>query len=201
MSAMAGGASEAMGLDQATVLLCRNCKQGVVVIEEQWVGDHPMREGIQGGGAVTWRGIHWWPAPGTGDLDDSIPPKLQEAFVEGVRSHGAKAPHAAAVMFRRTVEGMIRDKGNEPAIQQLDNNDLPGALLHMHKAGILDKTLYEWTLEIRALGNTGGHFDAFENVSAEQADALLALVRQLLRYVYEEPERIRRLRVSRGASA
>jgi hypothetical protein len=101
-------------------------------------------------------------------------------------------------MFRRTVEGMVRDKGNEAAVRQLDNNDLPGALLHMNKAGDLDKTLYEWTLEIRALGNTGGHFDAFENVSAEQADQLVTVVRQLLRYLYEEPARMRRLRESRG---
>ena len=104
-------------------------------------------------------------------------------------------------MFRRTVEGMVRDKGNEPAIQQLDNNDLPGALLHMNKAGILDKTLYEWTLEIRALGNTGGHFDAFENVSVEQSQQLVDAVRALLRYVYEEPARMQRLRDSRGASS
>jgi hypothetical protein len=198
MSAAAGGDVVPGELDRATILLCRNCKQGVVVVEEQWVGDNPMRDGLKGGGYVTWRGIHWWPAPGAADLEDSIPAALREAFIEGVRSHGAKAPHAAAVMFRRTVEGMVRDKGNEAAIQQLDNNDLPGALLHMNKAGILDKTLYEWALEIKALGNTGGHFDAFENVSPEQANALLQLVRQLLRYAYEEPERLRHLRESRG---
>lgn len=200
MSAAAGGATVPDELDRATILVCRNCKQGVMVVEEKWTGDHPSREGIGGGGMVTWRGIHWWPAPGAADLDESIPVALREAFIEGIRAHGAKAPHAAAVMFRRTIEGMVRDKGNEPAIQQLDNNDLPGALLHMNKAGILDKTLYEWTLEIRALGNTGGHFDAFENVSTEQADQLVQLVRQLLRYVYEEPARMQRLRDSRNAT-
>ena len=25
---------------QATVLICRNCHQGVVVLEEQWIGEH-----------------------------------------------------------------------------------------------------------------------------------------------------------------
>jgi hypothetical protein len=193
------GQTEPDALDRVSALVCRSCNQGVAVVEEKWVGDHPAREGLQGGGYVYWRGVHWWPAPGVADLDESIPPALREAFVEGVRAHGAKAPHAAAVMFRRTVEGIIRDKGNEPAVQQLDNNDLPGALLHMNKAAILDKTLYEWTLEIRALGNTGGHFDAFENVSIEQSDQLVQLVRQLLRYVYEEPARMQRLRDLRGA--
>lgn len=199
--AATGGATEPKALDRASILICRNCKQGIVVVEEEWVGDHPSRGGLKGGGMVTWRGIHWWPAPGAGDLGDSIPKALQDAFVEGVRSHGAKAPHAAAVMFRRTVEGIVRDRGNEAAVRQLDHGDLPGALEHMHKASILDKTLYEWALEIRALGNTGGHFDAFDSVSAEQADALLLVVRQLLRYVYEEPERMRKLRASRDASS
>jgi hypothetical protein len=169
-------------------------------VEERWVGDHPVKDDKPGGGHVHWRGIFWWPAPGAADLSDAIPADLQEAFIEGVRSHGAQAPHAAAVMFRRTVEGLIRDKGNEKAVKQLDNNDLPGALDHMHKGGGLDRSLFEWASEIRALGNTGGHFDPLENVSPEQADELLALVRQLLRYIYEEPARIERLRESRGAA-
>jgi hypothetical protein len=192
------GAPMPKELDRATILLCRNCKQGVVVVEEEWVGDHPAREGIRGGGMVTWKGIHWWPALGAADLDESIPPALGEAFVEGIRAHGAKAPHAAAVMFRRTVEGIVRDKGNPEAIKQLDHGDLPGALLHMNKAGILDKTLYDWAVEIRALGNTGGHFDLFEGVSVEQSQQLVNAVRALLRYVYEEPARIQRVRESRG---
>jgi hypothetical protein len=197
-SALGSGESVPDELDRATILLCRNCKQGVVVVEERWTGDHPSREGIKGGGIVSWRGIHWWPAPGSADLDPSIPEPLTEAFVEGVRSHGAKAPHAAAVMFRRTVEGIVRDKGGPEAVKQLDNGDLPGALAHMKTEGALDNTLYEWAMEIRALGNTGGHFDAFENVSPDQAEALLQVVRQLFRYVYEEPARIRELRESRG---
>lgn len=200
MSAAVGGASVAKELDRVTILLCRNCNQGVLVVEEEWIGDHPGREGIKGGGVVTWRGIHWWPAPGAADLDASVPLALREAFIEGIRAHGAKAPHAAAVMFRRTVEGIVRDKGNAEAVRQLDNGDLPGALFHMNKAGILDKTLYEWTLEIRALGNSGGHFDLFESVSVEQSQQLVNAARALLRYIYEEPARMQRVRQSRTSS-
>jgi len=97
-------------------------------------------------------------------------------------------------MFRRTVEGVIRDKGGEKAVAQLDVGDLPGALKIMNNEGDLDKTLYEWASTIRALGNTGGHFDPIDNVSPNQADELAVLVRQLLRYLYEEPARMRRLR-------
>lgn len=61
--AAGGSAPTPRELDRATVLFCRNCNQGVTVIEEQWVGDHPSRDGIGRGGVVTWRGIHWWPPP------------------------------------------------------------------------------------------------------------------------------------------
>ena len=175
-------------------LECSSCDQGVVVVEELWVGDHAVRENAKGGGHQHWRGIFWWPASGAVDLEDPVPRKVAKAFGEGARSLGAQAPHAAAVMFRRTVEGVIRDKGGEKAVAQLDVGDLPGALKIMNNEGDLDKTLYEWASTIRALGNTGGHFDPIDNVSPNQADELAVLVRQLLRYLYEEPARMRRLR-------
>lgn len=185
-------------LDRVSALLCRSCNQGIAVVEEKWVGDHPVREGLKGGGMVYWRGIHWWPAPGAADLSDAIPAELREAFSEAMRSHGAKAPRAAAVMFRRSVEGIVRDQGSAKAVAQLDSGDLPGALAIMEKEDTLDKSLAEWAREVRALGNVGGHFDPLEDVSPEQAEDLAALVRQLLRYLYEEPARVERLRESRG---
>jgi hypothetical protein len=181
---------------RVTTLKCSSCEQGVAVVEELWVGEHAVRENAGGGGHSHWRGIFWWPVPGAADLDEAVPDDIREAFTEGARSHGAQAPHAAAVMFRRTVEGIVRDKGSKKAIAQLDTNDLPGALKIMNNEGDLDKTLFEWASTIRALGNTGGHFDPIANVSRGQAEELLGLVRQLLRYVYEEPARMQRLRVS-----
>jgi hypothetical protein len=181
---------------RATSLKCSSCEQGVVAVEELWVGEHAVRENVGGGGHQHWCGIFWWPAPGAADLDEAVPEDIREAFTEGARSHGAQASHAAAVMFRRTVEGIVRDKGSQKAVAQLDAGDLPGALKIMNNEGDLDKTLFEWALTIRALGNTGGHFDPIENVSPVQAEELLGLVRQLLRYIYEEPARMERLRGS-----
>lgn len=192
------GRSEPKEVDRVTALFCRACGQGVAVVEEEWVGDHPTREGIRGGGTVYWRGVHWWPAPGASDLSDAIPEKLREAFSEAMRSHGAKAPRAAAVMFRRTVEGIVRDLGSEKAVAQLDTFDLPGSLAIMIKEGTLDKSLGEWAGEVRALGNVGGHFDPVKDVSIEQASDLASVVRQMLRYLYEEPARIKRIREQRG---
>jgi hypothetical protein len=100
-------------------------------------------------------------------------------------------------MFRRTIEGIVRDKGSTKAVDQLGRSDLPGALKIMAKEHTLDRNLAEWADDVRGLGNVGGHFDPLEDVSIEQADELAQLVRQILRYVYEEPARSQRLRDSR----
>ena len=109
-------------LTRAAVYQCRNCHEGCVIVEARY-DDH-------GSG---FKRIHCWPPPGTSQLDQSIPSDLAEAFREGMRCLGADSPHAAAVMFRRTIEGIVRDKGSKKAVTQLENRDLPGALKIMAK--------------------------------------------------------------------
>ena len=94
-------------------------------------------------------------------------------------------------------------RGDRPGSRQrqgqgaVDERDLVGALKIMANQGALDRTLGEWAQEVRGLGNVGGHFDPYENVDREQAGELSQLVRALLRYLYEEPDRMARLRASR----
>lgn len=67
----------------------------------------------------------------------------------------------------------------------------------MAKEHDLDPTLADWADEVRGLGNVCGHFDPLEEVNMAQAKDLAQLVRQILRYKYEEPARRQRLRKSR----
>jgi hypothetical protein len=173
---------------RAVVYQCRACFDGCLVIEERRSESE----------ATSYRGIHCWPPPGTAQVDESIPTGLAGAFREGMRCLGAAAPHAAAVMFRRTIEGIVRDKGSAKAVEQLDSKDLPGALKIMANEHDLDATLAEWADEVRGLGNVGGHFDPLEEVNVDQAADLAHLVRQILSYKYEEPARRQRLRKSRN---
>lgn len=178
-----------VSLKLVSVYQCRACYEGCAVVEER---DHENSR-------VRYRRIHCWPPPGTSELDEAIPQGLADAFREGMRCLGADAPHAAAVMLRRTIEGIVKDKGSGKAISQLEKRDLPGALRIMAKEHDLDPTLADWADEARGLGNVGGHFDPLEEVSIEQAADLSRLVRQVLQYKYEEPARRERLRASRGS--
>jgi hypothetical protein len=190
---MGAGGSTPTWSDQVSSLACQGCGQCTAVVEEQWVGDHPAREGLGTGGTVTWRGFHWWPAPHSGDLDPVIPEPIADAYTEGTRAMGVRAPRAAVVMFRRTLEALVADRGTEEAKRRLNRN-LASAREAMADERTLDGSLAEWAHEIRVVANAGAHFDPIADVSQDEAEELARLTRELLRYVYEMPARIQRTR-------
>jgi hypothetical protein len=155
----------------------------------------PGSRGIGSGGVITYRGIHWWPPPSSADLDESIPAGLRDSYAEAMRALGARAPHAAVVMLRRTVEGLVRDRGGDAAQQALDRN-LAAALRVMADEHTLDANLADWAKEIRLTANVGAHFDPIDDVDTTEADDLARLTRQLLHYMYELPAKLRRSRQS-----
>jgi len=116
------GSYEQDVLDRVSSFLCKGCHQATAVVEEQWIGDHPAREGIGGGGTVTYRGVFWWPPPASTDLGESIPFDLRDCYSEGMRCLAAQAPRAAVAMLRRTVEALVFDRGSENAKRALDAN-------------------------------------------------------------------------------
>jgi Domain of unknown function (DUF4145) len=187
------GSTERDALDRVSVLVCLGCHQPVVVVEERWVGDHPAREGIGRGGYESHRGIHWWPTPGATDLDEAIPQAIRDGYGEAVRALSARAPRAAAVMLRGTVEALVRDKGSEAAQTALKRR-LADALRVMADEHALPEGLADWATEIRLAGNPAAHLDPLDEVDMPEAEALANLARQLLHYVYEQPAQLRRVR-------
>ncbi len=179
------GGSRPMEIDQVSSLVCRNCGQGTVVVEEQWVGDQPVREGMAGG-TVTWRGIHWWPLPQAAKSDD-VPNEIADALAEAATALAAGCYRASAVMARRTLEAVTVDQG------QTDGT-LAARLAALSSSGVLQPALGDWAREVRLVGNTGAHFDPIETVQKEDAEQLLSFVHELLRYLYEMPAELNRRR-------
>jgi uncharacterized protein DUF4145 len=187
----ADGSKTPDAIDQVAVLMCRGCRQGTVVVEEEWIGDTPRREGYRTGGTIRWKGIHWWPPPGALDLDPAIPKPLREAYAEGLRCVSVRAPRAAAVMFRRTIEGVVHDRGSQDA--QAARN-LAAGLRVMANEHALDPTLADWAEEVRLGGNAGAHFDPMDDMTMEEAESLARLVAELFNYLYTLPATIQRRR-------
>ena len=173
-------------VERVAALLCRHCGQGVVVVEAQFIGGiHHATSGLKGG-AVTWRGFHWWPLPESTTTPD-IPSDIARAFDEAVRSLAARCPQAAAVMARRTLEAVADE-------QSAEGKTLEQRLKKLAASGALHPTFSEWAGEVRLVGNQGAHFDPIKEVSSADAQELVKFVRDLLRHLYELPAELRRRR-------
>lgn len=179
-----GGSATPAHLDQVCVLYCRNCKQGVVVVEEERIADRSWRENAEGGGVITWRGIHWWPAADA-HVSADVPTEIAEVFKEAARALHAECPRASAVMARRTLEAITADKGET-------KGDLADRLKNLATKGVLLPTLADWAREVRLVGNVGAHFDPIKTVSKKDAEQLVTFVRELLKYLYELPAELAR---------
>lgn len=172
--------------DKATCMVCRHCKQGVVVIEEEWIDEQPSRLGFGKGGTISFRGVHWWPLPQS-KLSDDIPKGIADIFTEAVTTYYAKAPRATAVMLRRTVEAItVHLSCNEGTLAQ--------RLKNLAEKNILQPSLAEWAKEIRLIGNQGAHFDPANEVTMEDATQLLNFVQELMKYLFELPAELQRRR-------
>jgi hypothetical protein len=110
------GHHERNDVERVAILECHGCHARVVVIEEKYVDDHRVKDGGNPGGTINYRGVWWWPPPGVSDLDPAIPDEIADSFREGIRAMWAQAPRAAAVMFRRTLEVIVKKSGS-PAAQ------------------------------------------------------------------------------------
>jgi len=182
-----GGQHTPTAVDQVSILYCRNCKQGIVVVEEQCTAGISWRDPSKsGGGVLTWRGFHWWPSA-EGHVSPDVPSRIGDVFLEGVRAMHAECPRAAAVMARRALEAITADKGETSGV-------LADRLKKLAANGILQPTLAEWTKEVRLVGNAGAHFDPMDTVSKKDAEQLIGFVRELLRYLYELPAELARRR-------
>lgn len=164
--------------EQATVLLCRNCHQGLAVLEEQWTGDYPSIQ-RKGGGTISWKGFHWWPLIGA-TLHKAIPAGISSAFNEASLALSANCPRAAAVMARRTLEAIAADKGET-------TGTLAQRLANLSNKGLLHPTLADWAKEVRLIGNTGAHFDPINNVELDDARQLIDFIRELTKFLYVLP--------------
>lgn len=172
--------------EQVTVLECAYCRQGTVVVEAR----------ASGAGPLLWRGRHWWPPSSSAGSNAATPAPITGAFAEGLRALSASAPRAAAVMFRGTLEAVVRDRGSLEARKALEDRRLASALRVMADEHALTPELGSWAGEIRDAGNAAAHVDPLDEVTREEATSLSRLTAAILEYLYELPARLTR---SRGA--
>ena len=159
---------------EPAILRCRGCQRATVVVTD-----------------ARGKGIHWYPAPGSGVLDPAVSPRVASAYDEGMRCLGIGANRAAAVMFRSALSLFIKDRGSDNAKQE---RHLKSALKHMKADGDLHPSLWDWADHLNQLGNEGAHPEDYDDVTAEESEGLGKFVRHLIKNEYELPAELQRAR-------
>lgn len=177
-----GYGSDARAYQRAAGLRCQGCRESVVVIETRESLDKPFTP------------VLWWPTPGGGRRDPSIPDTVWRAYEEAIRCLSIQVPNAAAAMLRSVLAQIVQDKGTDEAKAKTSLN---GALKQMVKDRSLHEIFEEWVGHIKDMGNAGAHPEIFGEVSEEEAEELRRLVEQLLNVLYVVPATITRSRNNR----
>jgi hypothetical protein len=180
-----GGTQDRLFYDRVVSLVCRNCLQPTIVIEEQYINDKLSRDGISTG-TINWRGFFWWPFFNM-KLDESLSEEIQQVLREAKINFSTQCYRSSAVMSRRALEAIASEKGEVTGnlfqkIKNLTNN------------GVLDKNLGEWATEIRLIGNSGAHHDPIDDVNKEDANQILLFIEELIKYLYIMPAEIQKRR-------
>jgi hypothetical protein len=111
------------------------------------------------------------------DLHPSVPKPIQQAFTEARTCFRAKVFTAAAIMCRKTLEGICSEHGVK------SSGTLAAQLKKLKEIGVIENRLFEWVDELRTMGNDAAH-DIKVVVSRDDARDTLEFTEALIEYVF-----------------
>lgn len=167
--------------DKVSSLVCRNCDQPTIVIEERLIGDSKDPSEFKGG-RITWNGLFWWPFLNI-ENSEEIPDQISSTLNESRITHAVKCYRSSAVMARRTLEAIAHDKGET-------KGTLANRLESLTKKGVLSPALSDWAKEVRLIGNSGAHFDPLEEVTQDDSNQIIVFIEELIKYLYIMPSEL-----------
>ena len=141
---------------------------------------------------------HVFPLPHTeaSSFHSSIPGEIKQDLAEAVRCIHAHAYRGTVVMARRAMQRIAVDK-------KAEGDDLKNQIDDLFKKGLVTKSLHDAAHEIRFFGNFGAHprDDGLDDISREDARAVLALVQDFLTDLYVRPHETSELSKKRKGEA
>lgn len=119
-------------------------------------------------------------------LPEAVPNTAARPYREAHQAYRVKLYDSCAAMCRKTVEAVCGHYGEPrgPLAQRLDR---------LLERGVIDKAMFDWTHELRLVGNRGAHVDA-ESVTKKEANDMLVFARAVLLYALELPRRLQQAR-------
>jgi hypothetical protein len=107
------------------------------------------------------------------DFDSTnIPAPIKNAFEEAIACHSQQCFVASAIMVRKSLEELCRDKG-------ATGNNLKERILALGKTIVLPRELLEGADNLRLLGNDAAHIESreYQQVGKEEVELAIGLLR------------------------
>jgi len=154
-----------------TLLSCPRCDQPVLVSQ----GAEMWQDGDKWEQRWDENPVRVFPNPER-RADPRLPAPLRDCFQEALDCNRARLFHAAALMCRKTLEGLCQLKG-------ADKGGLAIGLRQLHEKGIIEARLFEWAQALREDGNLAAH-ELEARVTREDAVHIVDFTEAILEYVF-----------------
>jgi hypothetical protein len=149
------------------LLRCRRCEKPILVNQRN-VGN--MAEGD-----IWDTPLRLYPSAEI-HVNPNAPRDIRRAYEEAVNCYRVRSYTAAAIMCRKTLEGICEASG-------VKERALVGSLKAMRERGIIDERLHSWSDALRLAGNEAAHGVGTE-VSQEDARDMLEFTNAIIDYLF-----------------
>ena len=123
----------------------------------------------------TWDKVQLYP-----DRDNialkNAPDIVINPFKEAIKCYRAQAYEACAIMCRKGIEAICADKGET-------RGNLAQKIQRLKDNNVLEQTFYNWTNELRVIGNDGAHSHE-QKIDKQDAKDALDFFEALITYLY-----------------
>lgn len=123
------------------------------------------------------------------DFDASdIPEAIKKALIEAISCHSVECYAASALMIRRTLEELCKERG---AV----GNNLKDRLAALGNKVVLPKELMDAMDNIRLLGNDAAHVESqdYAQIGKEEVEIAVEFTKEVLKAVYQYAGLLKRL--------
>ena len=123
------------------------------------------------------------------DFDSSdIPEAIKKALIEAISCHSVECYAASALMIRRTLEELCKDRGAA-------GNNLKDRLAALGSKVVLPKELMDALDNVRLLGNDAAHVESqdYAQIGKEEVEIAVEFTKEVLKAVYQYSGLLKRL--------
>lgn len=126
-------------------------------------------------------------------IDERIPQLIADDLREAFLCHSVNAYRGAAVLARRAVQTICKDKGTT-------KKELRDQIDELFTKGFVTKDLKDWAHEVRYVGNDAAHPND-KTVSKEDAEDILDLLESFCEVLYVTPAKAEKRKLKRLENA